>query len=83
MELTARMFAETLARYGVAPIPAVGEAFNPSKHQAIVQVESSEHEDGVIVEEAQRGYVLNDRVLRPSLVKVATAPRTPAPATDP
>ena len=49
----------------------VGEKFDPSQHEAIAREETDEHEEGTIVEEMQPGYRLHDRVLRPTLVKVA------------
>ncbi len=59
-----------LGKYGVKNIEAVGEKFNPEFHEAIEQVKSSKKE-GVIIEEAQKGYLLGERILRPSKVKVA------------
>ena len=66
-----RQFEDTLQAQGVSPIPAVGEKFDPSKHEAIAREETDEHEEGTIVEEMQPGYRLHERVLRPTLVKVA------------
>lgn len=71
VELTARQLREALARAGVLPIAAAGEQFDPNLHMAVaVDVESEAAED-TIVAELQRGYKMNDRVLRPSMVKVA------------
>ncbi len=56
----------------VAPIEAADQPFDPLWHQAVVQEETDEHPDGYIIEEMQRGYRLGDRVLRPSMVKVAS-----------
>jgi molecular chaperone GrpE len=66
-----RQFEDTLQAQGVSPIPAVGEKFDPSQHEAIAREETDEHEEGTIVEEMQPGYRLHERVLRPTLVKVA------------
>jgi molecular chaperone GrpE len=66
-----RQFEDTLQAQGVSPIPAVGEKFDPSKHEAIAREETDEHEEGTVVEEVQPGYRLHERVLRPALVKVA------------
>ncbi len=49
----------------------VGQPFNPDFHQAIMQVESEEYEEGIVVEEVQRGYILKEKVLRPAMVKVS------------
>ena len=56
---------------GVKPIEAVGEKFDPTLHNAVMHTESDEHDDGVIVEEFQKGFLLGDKVIRFSLVKVA------------
>jgi molecular chaperone GrpE len=71
IKLVARQFEETLQAQGLSTIPAVGEKFDPSQHEAIAREETDEHEEGTIVEEMQPGYRLHDRVLRPTLVKVA------------
>lgn len=56
---------------GLAAMESVGQPFNPEYHQAIMQVESEEHEEGVVTEEVQKGYLLKDKVLRPAMVKVS------------
>lgn len=71
VEMTLKGFLEALARLGVKPIEAVGAMFNPRFHEAVQQVASAEPE-GTVVEELQRGFMWNDRVLRASMVKVST-----------
>jgi Molecular chaperone GrpE (heat shock protein) len=71
VDMIFRQLAQTLEQEGLKPINAVGEPFNPEYHQAIMQVESEEHEEGIVVEEVQKGYMLKDRVLRPAMVKVS------------
>jgi molecular chaperone GrpE len=71
VKLVARQFEDTLRAQGLAPIPAVGEKFDPTQHEAIASEETDEHEEGTVVEEMQPGYRLHERVLRPTLVKVA------------
>ncbi|KWX76937.1 nucleotide exchange factor GrpE [Paenibacillus jilunlii] len=56
---------------GLAAMETVGQPFNPEYHQAIMQVESEEHEEGIVTEEVQKGYLLKDKVLRPAMVKVS------------
>jgi molecular chaperone GrpE len=56
----------------VTPIEAAGQPFDPQWHEAVMQEETTEHPDGYVVEEMQRGYRLGERVLRPSMVKVAS-----------
>ena len=71
LRMVVRQFEDTLQAQGVSPIRAVGEKFDPSQHEAIAREETDEHEEGTIVEEMQPGYRLHERVLRPTLVKVA------------
>src|SRR5947208_7407995 len=71
IKLVARQFEETLQAQGLTTIPAVGEKFDPNQHEAIAREETDEHEEGTVVEEMQPGYRLHNRVLRPTLVKVA------------
>ncbi len=61
---------KTLAKHGIEPI-ATERVFDPNFHDAILQVQSDEHESGEIVAEMQRGYKYKDRVLRPSMVSIA------------
>ena len=63
-------FDQLLKQKGVAPIMAVGKLFDPAKHEALLSIESKE-ERNTIIEEFERGYSRNDRVLRPSKVKVS------------
>jgi molecular chaperone GrpE len=71
IKMVARQFEDVLHAQGLSAIPAVGERFDPAQHEAIASEETDEHEEGTIVEEMQPGYRLHDRVLRPTLVKVA------------
>jgi molecular chaperone GrpE len=74
--MTVRQFEDALASLGVTPIEAVGAPFDPSLHEAVAGVESAEVEHDTVVDELQRGYRLHDRVIRPSMVRVAH-PATP------
>ncbi|WP_425320423.1 nucleotide exchange factor GrpE [Paenibacillus campinasensis] len=66
-----RQMEQILAAEGLTAMNSVGQPFNPEFHQAIMQVESDEHEEGIVVEEVQKGYMLKDKVLRPAMVKVS------------
>lgn len=66
-----RQLEELLAAEGVTPIDAVGKEFDPNLHQAVMAEPSDEHDEGHVIDELQRGYMLHDRVIRPSMVKVA------------
>lgn len=71
VELIYKQLQDALAKLGVRPIPAKGEPFDPHLHQAIEMVETNEVPDHHVLEELQRGYKLKDRLLRPSMVRVA------------
>jgi molecular chaperone GrpE len=70
MEMVYRSLVETLKNEGVEPIEAAGKEFDPHLHQAVMQVEDANIGSNVVVEEFQKGYMLKDRVIRPSMVKV-------------
>jgi molecular chaperone GrpE len=71
LTMVLRQLEELLAAEGVTPIDAVGQDFDPNVHQAVIAEPSDEHEEGKVIDELQRGYMLNDRLLRPSMVKVS------------
>lgn len=71
LDMTYRGMDQLLTAEGLKPIEAVGQPFNPEFHQAVMQVESDEHEEGIVVEELQKGYILKDKVIRPAMVKVS------------
>ncbi|WP_430691838.1 nucleotide exchange factor GrpE [Paenibacillus woosongensis] len=71
VEMIFRQLEGVLGNEGLKAMETVGEPFNPEFHQAIMQVESDEHEEGIVVEEVQKGYILKDKVLRPAMVKVS------------
>ena len=71
-------FLSVLKEAGVEPIDAVGEKFDPNFHEAISQQETVEAEEGTVLQQVQRGYQLNDRLVRPARVVVAKAPATVA-----
>lgn len=71
VELIYKNFKDTLFKFGLKPIEAVETEFNPFYHEAIFKVDSEEVDRPIVIEELQKGYLLNDRLLRPSLVRVA------------
>ncbi len=75
VEMTLNGFTEALGRLGVKPIESVGVPFDPRFHEAVQRVDSDQPE-GTVVEELQRGFMWNERVLRASLVKVSTGQGT-------
>jgi molecular chaperone GrpE len=79
-----QQFLDMLKRHGVTRIEAEGQPFDASRHQAIAQMESADQPANTVVQVAQQGYVLHDRVLRPAGVVVSKAPASGAlaPAGD-
>jgi molecular chaperone GrpE len=72
IELIYRKLMTILEKEGVAPMKALGETFDPNLHEAISQDESPDHESGQIIEVLKEGYLIGERVLRPSLVRIAS-----------
>ena len=70
VEMVYRSLLDALKAEGAEQIEAVGKEFDPNLHQAIMQVEDANFDSNIIVEELQKGYILKDRVIRPSMVKV-------------
>jgi len=72
--LVVRSFLEALEKHGVSRVSAKGQPFDPTKHEAMAQVESTEVAPNTVVDEHTPAYVLHDRLLRPALVTVSKAP---------
>ena len=79
VNMTISMFQKVLEDFGVKPIAASGEAFDPNVHQAMGQLETDEFPPNCVAVELQKGYLLNERLLRPSMVMVAKAPTAGEP----
>jgi molecular chaperone GrpE len=75
VELIYKQLQDALLKLGLRAIPARGELFDPHLHEAIEMVDTTEAADHQILEELQRGYKLKDRLLRPSMVRVARNPK--------
>jgi molecular chaperone GrpE len=71
---TRRIFEEVLSRYGVKTVVAVGQPFDPTQHEAMQRVVTTDAAPGTVISEMVRGYTLNGRLVRPALVSVAAAP---------
>ncbi|GER51966.1 GrpE protein homolog [Striga asiatica] len=69
-----KQFVEILGSLGVVPVGSVGRQFDPMLHEAIMREDSTEYEDGVVIEEYRKGFQLGERLLRPSMVKVSAGP---------
>lgn len=71
VDMVYRQFVEALEQEGIEEIEALGEPFDPHKHQAVMQEKSEEYDSGIVSEVLQKGYQLKERVIRPSMVKVS------------
>ncbi|MBM5805467.1 MAG: nucleotide exchange factor GrpE [Candidatus Verstraetearchaeota archaeon] len=71
VEMTLKKLRKVLEAEGVSPIACVGKRFDPSVHAAVSTVEREGVEEGTVLEEVRRGYTMNEKVIRPSIVKVA------------
>lgn len=74
VQMTLTQFTQVLTRFGVEPVISLGLPFDPAVHQAMGQLETEEYPVNTVAQEMQKGYLLNDRLLRPALVMVAKAP---------
>jgi len=78
MELTLKMLAGVMEKFNIQAIEPVGEPFNPEFHEAMSMQESAEQPPNTVLNVLQKGYMLNDRLLRPAMVVVAKAPQKSA-----
>lgn len=71
VEMTLRKMYATLEYEGLAKIEAVGKPFNPKMHEIVLKVPTKDCEEGVVIEEVRKGFMLRGKVIRPSMVKIA------------
>jgi molecular chaperone GrpE len=83
VELIHRQMLDLLRRYGAKEVKALGEPFDPAVHEAVSREEDAAVQAPTVSAELRRGYFLHDRLLRPSMVKVAVPAETPKPVADP
>jgi len=74
MEMVRKKLWKALSCEGLCPIEAIGKPFDPHMHESVQEIETCHYPVGMVVQEVRKGYVLNGKVLRPSLVKVACSP---------
>jgi molecular chaperone GrpE len=74
VKMVEQQLVTVLAKHSCKPIDSVGKSFDPNVHQAISQQPSHEFPAGVVVQEVSVGYLMHDRVVRPSMVIVSTGP---------
>lgn len=82
VDVTERGLLQALQKFGVKRVEAKGQKFDPGKHQAMLEVETTDVDPGAVAQEIQPGYTIGERVLRPALVAVAKRPAKPAPKAD-
>jgi molecular chaperone GrpE len=75
IDLVYQGFLKVLAKFGVSPLNSVGQQFDPAFHNAVMQEETMESPDCSIIKELQKGYLMNQRLLRPAMVVVARNPQ--------
>lgn len=73
-ELTLRMLESAMEKFNIQPVDPQGEPFNPELHQAMSMVESPDKDPNTVINVMQKGYLLNDRLIRPAMVIVSRAP---------
>lgn len=71
VNLTLQQFLKVLKGFGLEQVSAIGEKFNPDRHEAVSVEESDEYDEGTIIKEFRKAYFLKDRLLRPALVSVS------------
>ena len=71
LKLAQEELHQVLESHGVKIVTSVGEVFDPQRHEAVATVESDKAEDGTVVDEVQKGYTLNGRLIRPSRVRIS------------
>ena len=79
LDLTLKLMDSVFQKFGVTRLDPKGQKFDPERHQAISMVDSAEVPPGHVVNVVQKGYLLNDRLLRPAMVVVARAASAPTP----
>jgi molecular chaperone GrpE len=75
VEITLKELRKTLEKFGLTEIEAEGKPFDPMVHHAMSQVEREDIDENIVVEDFRKGYMLKDKVLRPSLVAVSAKPK--------
>ncbi|MEW6377788.1 MAG: nucleotide exchange factor GrpE [Thermodesulfobacteriota bacterium] len=82
VRLTIQQLLQTLNKFGLSPIESLGKPFDPALHEAMLVVETDQHEPNQVVEEFQKGYLLSDRLLRPATVSVSKPPNKEVQTTE-
>jgi molecular chaperone GrpE len=73
IEMVLKKMYAILGHEGLTRIEAIGKPFDPSKHEVVLKVPTSDYAEGTVIEEVRKGFMLRDKVVRPSMVKIALA----------
>lgn len=71
LDLTLKTFLDAVSKFGIVPVDEANVPFNPEVHQAMTMIESPDHSAGQVINVMQKGYTLNNRLLRPAMVIVS------------
>jgi len=82
VRLTLQQILQSLNKFGLSSFQSVGKPFDPNVHEAMLVVETDQHEPNQVMEEFQKGYLLNDRLLRPATVSVSKPPEKEAQTSE-
>jgi molecular chaperone GrpE len=80
VEITLKKLRKTLENEGVYSIDSLGKPFDPSKHTAVARIEREDVDNCTVIEEVRKGYIMKEKVIRPSIVKVAVKPSSESQA---
>lgn len=72
VEMILKKMRTTLGQEGLTRIEAVGKSYDPKLHEVVMKVPTKDHDENVVIEEVRTGYILRDKVIRPSMVKITT-----------
>ena len=75
LKMVQKEFSSALEKNGISKINSMNEKFDPNLHQAIMEVERDNLDEGIVVQEIQTGYMMHDRLLRPAMVGVSKKPK--------
>lgn len=79
IEMVRRKLWNVLTNEGLCPIESVGKPFDPHLHEAVLEIETSDHPEGTVIEEVRKGYLFRGNLLKPSMVKVSSIPSSNVP----
>jgi molecular chaperone GrpE len=82
IEMVKRKLWNVLRSEGLSPIDCLGKPFDPHLHEAVLEIETLDQPEGTVIEEVKKGYLIREKLLKPSMVKVASKPCSDVPRGD-